>query len=350
MPHHRGEGKVAMSTVFVEPTAQRGTPLSAASWGAILAGGAAAAALSLVMLILGTGLGLAAVSPWHFDGASAKALGLSTIIWITFTQLLASAVGGYLAGRLRAKWPDAARDEVYFRDTAHGFLAWCVASLGTAAVLTTVVGSIVSGGVQAGATVAGQAAAGAGLAGSSVLAGAAANPQSRAMAGSAGSTGASGETSGSSGDPLAYFIDTLFRSNGTPSSSDSGSPDSASRSGSPAAGGSGAERTATSTVEVTRIFANALRTGSLSDDDARYVGRLIAQHSDLSASEAEQRVRDTFARVQSTLREAADTARRAADDARKASAYASLWLVVSLLVGAFVASLMATFGGRQRDL
>jgi hypothetical protein len=341
-----------MSTVVIEPTARAGAPLGAVSWGAILAGGAAAAALSLVMLILGTGLGLAAVSPWHFDATSAKVFGWSTIIWITLTQLLASAAGGYLAGRLRAKWPDAARDEVYFRDTAHGFLAWCVASLSTAAVLTTVIGSIAAGGLQAGAAVAGQAASAAGMAGSSALAGAAANPrgagpQSRSLPVSAGG---SGEASAGSSDPLAYSIDTLFRPNGTPSSSAGGSPDSASRSGLPGAGSSDAERSAASTAEVTRIFINALRTGSLSDDDARYVGRLIAQHSDLSASEAEQRVRDTFSRVQSTLHEAAEAARSAADDARKASAYASLWLVVSLLVGAFVASLMATFGGRQRDL
>jgi hypothetical protein len=33
----------------------------------------------------------------------------------------------------------------------------------------------------------------------------------------------------------------------------------------------------------------------------------------------------------------------------KASAYAALWLFISLLIGAFVASLAATYGGRRRD-
>ena len=42
-------------------------------------------------------------------------------------------------------------------------------------------------------------------------------------------------------------------------------------------------------------------------------------------------------------------ARDAADKARKASAYSALWLFVSLLTGAFVASLAATYGGRRRD-
>jgi hypothetical protein len=44
-------------------------------------------------------------------------------------------------------------DEVYFRDTAHGFLAWAVAALATAALLTSVIGSIVNGGIQMGAAI-----------------------------------------------------------------------------------------------------------------------------------------------------------------------------------------------------
>ena len=104
-----------------------GLPGSAVSWGAILAGAAAAAALSLILLILGTGLGLSAMSPWAQAGATAATLGVSTIVWITLTQLLASGMGGYLAGRLRTKWVAVHTDEVFFRDTAHGFLAWAVA-------------------------------------------------------------------------------------------------------------------------------------------------------------------------------------------------------------------------------
>ncbi len=74
-------------------------PGSAVSWSAIAAGGAAAASLSLILLILGVGLGLSAVSPWSGEGMRAATFGVSTIIWLTLTQLLASALGGYLAGR-----------------------------------------------------------------------------------------------------------------------------------------------------------------------------------------------------------------------------------------------------------
>ncbi|MFD2271336.1 hypothetical protein ACFS07_10010 [Undibacterium arcticum] len=108
---------------------------SGVSWGAIFAGAAAAAALSLILVILGFGLGLSAVSPWANNGASATTIGMSTILWIAFTQIAASGLGGYLAGRLRVKWANVHGDEVYFRDTAHGFFAWAVASLATAAFL-----------------------------------------------------------------------------------------------------------------------------------------------------------------------------------------------------------------------
>ncbi len=337
-----------MSTTMMDPVTRMdiaaARPPSAVSWGAILAGGAAAAALSLVLLILGTGLGFAIVSPWSSQGVSATTFGVSTIIWITVTQLAASAVGGYLAGRLRSKWADTPRDEVYFRDTAHGFLAWCVASLGTAAVLTSVIGAIASGGVQAGATAAGAAASSAAGAGSTALIASSQNQ---------GANGVQGQNAGAQGGgatPLGYFVDSLFRSNvasaGAPGPAGQAQPNSSNPEGPT----SRAQRNAADSAEVVRIFANALRTGSLPDDDARYVGRLVAQRTDLSENDATQRVRDTFARVQGTFHDAEDAARKTADDARKAGAYASLWLVVSMLVGAFVASLMATYGGRLRDL
>ncbi|WP_318023213.1 hypothetical protein [Paucibacter sp. DJ1R-11] len=111
----------------------------------------------MILLILGVGLGLSSVSPWALEGISAASLGVSTIAWLTLTQLLASAMGGYLAGRLRTHWTEVHADEVYFRDTAHGFLAWAVASLVTATLLTSVIGSIIGGGPQAGASVMGAA-------------------------------------------------------------------------------------------------------------------------------------------------------------------------------------------------
>lgn len=301
-------------SAIVEPGLPPVAARSAVSWGAVLAGAAAAAALSLILLLLGTGLGLSSVSPWASEGIDASTFGVSSILWITFMQLAASAVGGYLAGRLRTKWAGVQTDEVYFRDTAHGLLAWAVATLGTAVLLTSAIGAILGAGVQAGATVA-SGAASAAVTGSAVAAGSA--------------EGEGADTQG----PMAYFVDSLFRADVNSRGADVPP-----------------EQTAAALAEVTRIFANGIRTGALPEDDVDYVAQAVAERTDLSEQEAEQRVRDVFGNLQTSLNDAEVAAREAADAAREASAYAALWLFISLLAGAFVASWMATFGGRQRDL
>jgi hypothetical protein len=305
------------------------TMLGAVSWGAVFAGAAAAAALSLILLMLGVGLGLSAVSPWASEGASATALGVSTIVWLTATQLVASGMGGYLAGRLRTRWLHTHIDEVYFRDTAHGFLAWAVATLTTAALLTSVVTSIVGTGVQATATVAGGAA-------------------STAATAAVGAV-ASGAKAGDGQDPMGYFVDSLFRRN-APTPQDAGAATSATQGVAPAAPQPFTlQRSPQDSIEVARIFINAGFTDPLPPDDVRHVGQLVAQRTGLSQQEAERRVTDTYERAQTRLREAETAAREAADQARSASAKSALWLFISLLAGAFVASLSATFGGRRRD-
>ena len=311
----------------LQPVTTTGPTLSlgsAVSWGAIAAGAAAAASLSLILLILGVGLGLSSVSPWSRDGISASTFGVSTILWLTLTQLAASAMGGYLAGRLRTRWTDVHSDEVYFRDTAHGFLAWALASLATAALLTSAIGSILDTGVQAGASMAGGVAGGAGT----------------AMAVAAGSARTA---PGGDGASLGYQVDSLFRR--------------AAGAGEPSAAGAAPAMSSDSSqgvspnmaAEIGRIFMNARRTEPLPIDDLRYVAQVVAQRTGLSQQDAEKRVAAVHAKAQAQARDAETAVREASDKARKASAYAALWLFVSLLIGAFVASLAATAGGRRRD-
>lgn len=298
---------------------------SAVSWGAIVAGAAAAAALSLILLILGTGLGLSSVSPWTHSGISATTFGVSTILWVTATQLIASGMGGYLAGRLRTKWVAVHTDEVYFRDTAHGFLAWAVASLVTAALLTSVIGSIINSGIQAGASVAGGVA----------------TTATAAAAGGVAAAGSDMTKSGSDSGPMSYFVDYLFRKDMNTAA--------AARSG--ARSGSDMDQTTVApSSEVTRIFMTSIQTGTLTSEDVKYVGQIVSNHTGLSQPDAEKRVSDAYARIQTKLQDAEAATKDAANKARKASAYAALWIFVSLLGGAFVASLAATFGGRRRDL
>ncbi|MBL0798720.1 hypothetical protein [Pseudomonas sp. B7] len=275
--------------------------VSGVSWGAIFAGAAAAAALSLILVLLGFGLGFSAVSPWAGEGISAKGLGISTIIWLAATQIIASGLGGYIAGRLRVKWANMHGDEVYFRDTAHGFLSWCVATLVTATLVVGSVSSIVSGGVQAGASVAGGAAS--------------------AMTQAAGTAAANTDT-----DQYGYFVDSLFRDDRPAAVSDD------------AARGT-----------VTRIFAQSLANGQLSAEDRTYLAQLVAQRTNLTQADAERRVDEIYARTQKAIADAKVKAQQAADTAAKVAAWTTLWMFIALLAGAFFASLSATFGGRRRD-
>lgn len=284
------------------------TSLGAVSWGAVLAGAAGAASLSLILGFLGFGLGMASISPWSHEGVSAQTLGIGSIAWITLTQIAAAALGGYLAGRLRTRWRTTSSDEVYFRDTAHGFLAWSVATLVTAAFLASAVAAIVSGGAKIGAAALGGAAGGA-------------------------------TTMLSNADPrngeLDYFVDRLFRGmTATPPT------DPAATAPSPATTAMAPDRS----DEASRIFSRNSET--LAADDIRYLAQLVGERTGLSSAEAETRVRAIYGEWQA----ATAAAKQKADEARKASAYAALWLFIALLGGAFFASLAAIWGGRARDL
>ncbi|MBU2288370.1 MAG: hypothetical protein KKC85_18335, partial [Gammaproteobacteria bacterium] len=188
------------------------------------------------------------------------------------------------------------------------------------------------------------------------LAGGAAATAAVPAAGAMGALGSAGAASGdasSGGSSMSYFIDSLFRRDVTAAPTDGAQaavtpaspPSTDTTTARPAS-----TDTAAMTAEVTRIFVNALRTGSLPQDDGRYVARQVADRTGMSQADAEKRVNDVFAKTQATLKDAEAKARDAADTARKASAYGALWLFISMLIGAFVASLAATYGGHRRDL
>src|SRR5712672_4636635 len=146
-----------MDTVVVAPTTRSaGSSLAGVSWPAIVAGAVVACALTLVLLAFGTGLGLSVVSPWSGSGVSATTFKIGTGLYLIVIAMLSSSIGGYIAGRLRTRWTGVHSDEVYFRDTAHGFIAWAFASVLGAVLLASPASSLV-GGAASGAT---QAAAG----------------------------------------------------------------------------------------------------------------------------------------------------------------------------------------------
>ncbi|MBY0409093.1 MAG: hypothetical protein K2Q97_02955, partial [Burkholderiaceae bacterium] len=255
---------------------------------------------------------------WSSEGIDATTFGWVAAVWLTLSSVAASGVGGYLAGRLRTKATGLHTQEAYFRDTAHGFLAWAVATLAAVVIVSSAVGSAVSSGVKVGASLLGAASS------------------TAVVAGSAGAMATGGNESPTG--PMGYFVGSLFR---TPTDSAAVAPVTLEAPG---------PKPAPPVAEVAQVFTNALRTGSLPQDDAAYVARLIAQHTGVAQDVAQKRVSDAFTKVQTTIEEAKQQTKAAADTARKATAYGSLWMVFSLLVGAFVASICATQGGRRRDL
>jgi hypothetical protein len=237
-----------MQSTYSEPATGLVEPqVSGVSWGAVLAGAVASCAVTLFLLSLGTGLGLSAVSPWGNSGVSATTFKIGTGLYFIVMAMISSAIGGYLAGRLRTKWVGVHNDEVFFRDTAHGFLAWAAASV-IGAVLLAAPAPLVAGGAASGAT--------------------------QAAAGAAQSAG-----------PMDGYVDTLLRS------------DSAQSSANPQ----------DSRGELVRLFTTSFKNGSdLAPADRSYVAKVVAARTGLPQPEAEKRVTEVTNQVKSDL----DTARK----------------------------------------
>jgi hypothetical protein len=231
---HATAARVVPQTDFPADSTNSEAFASAVSWAAVIAGAFASAALFLILLTLGAGMGLSTVSPWPTAGLAASTVSKGAIIWLILVEIVASAMGGYLGGRLRTKWVATHTHEVYFRDTAHGFLVWCVALVITVGVLASAAASVVVG------------------------------------------TSSNAPTAASEGQVLSsngYFVDSLFRT-------DRPSAD---------------RNDASVRAEARLILANALRQTDVATQDKTYLAGLIAARTGISQSEAEIRVSNAVA-------------------------------------------------------
>lgn len=253
------------------------TAKSAASWPSIIAGAFVAAAATVILVTLGSGVGFASISPWPDRGASVTSFAVTTAIWLIVTQWVSAALGGYIAGRLRTRWMGTHPHEVFFRDTAHGLITWAVAT-----VLVVAVGA----------------------------------SSFKSAAGAAAPGNATSPVS-------AYEIDRLFRTSNF----------------------GGAALLADARMETAHIAANAFATGSISSADRTYLVDQVSARTGTSQADAQARV-DNFA---AAVTQAQEKLKAEADSARKVAAEASIYLALSLLIGAFIASVSAALGGRIRD-
>jgi hypothetical protein len=233
-----------IDTVIVQPGVDTGEPsVAGVSWAAVTAGAIVSCALTFVLLAFGVGLGLSVVSPWAGAGVSASTFKIGTGLYLIVIAMLSSSIGGYLAGRLRTRWIGVHSDEVYFRDTAHGFIAWALASVLGAVLLASPAGSLISGGA------------------SGVTQGAAAASRS---------------------GPMDGYVDTLLRSD-APASQNAGN-------GNETRG------------EMLRLFTSSFRNGSeLKSADREYVAKVVAARTGLSPADADKRVNEVVTQVKTDL-------------------------------------------------
>jgi hypothetical protein len=239
------------------------------------------------------------VSPWSGESSSAASVGVSAAVWLILVSWLSSALGGYLTGRFRTKWAAVHTHEVFFRDTAHGFVSWAVATLFVAAFLASSLSSLAGAGASAVGTA--------------------------TMAASTAGGAAAASSGGTPSLSTSYFTDALLR---------------------PEQAGARAKTDDTAaTGEISRILLQGAANGGVPDGDKNYIASIVSARTGLSATDARARV-DT---VLKQIDDAKVAAQQAADKARKAAATTAMLGALSLLIGAFIASAAAALGGSQRD-
>jgi hypothetical protein len=238
-----------IDTVVIQPGADTGEPsVAGVSWAAVTAGAIVSCALTLVLIAFGTGLGLSVVSPWAGSGISATTFKIGTGLYLVVIAMLSSSIGGYIAGRLRSRWIGVQSDEVYFRDTAHGFVAWALASVLGAVLLASPASSLLGG---------------------------AASGASQATASATSQMG-----------PMDGYVDTLMRAD-TPQAN---------------------ANPADSRGEMVRLFTNSFRSGGdLKPADREYVSKVVAARTGMSQADADKRVNDVVTQVKADT----DAARKA---------------------------------------
>ena len=273
-------------------------------WGAVLAGGVLAAAITFVLLAFGAAIGLSAISPWPNSGVSAKVIASLAVFWAMAAQIGAFMVGGYVAGRMRSRWHETSEHEVEFRDGLHGGLVWAVGVIIGAALFLSAAGTAAKTGAE--------------------------------MAG-----GAAASAVASTNDPMDSVLDTMVR----PTVVAQGAPSSPAAAGTAAPGPAASPTSRTRMVgaddnraEMSRILAGSVASGSLSTQNRAYLAQLVSQRAGISQQEAERRVDEAF-----------NAARQAADKARRGGVLTGFVTAASLVLSLGAAWWAALRGGHHRD-
>jgi len=318
------------------------TPLSAPStdgsyvdWPAIFAGSVVAVAIAILLTTFGAALGLSSITLDGSDSSSTMELVL-TALWLVISMIAAYLAGGYIAGRMRRRVETAEKDEVTARDGINGLVVWGLGTVLSAVMLTNV--------LSFAANTAGTAVAGAGQA-----VGAVTQAAGTALGGVASGVASVAETvipDAAQNNPTEYLSNQLLR----PSEVDRITADPAEL----------AQQTAS-------IVANIYRTGEVSDADRAYLASAVAVRTDMTPSQASDRVDQVIQNAQDARQQAADVietasveAQKLMDDAqaaaleaarvaRNAGILTAFVLAAAALVAGVAAFAGAVRGGRDRD-
>jgi hypothetical protein len=210
-------------------------------WGAVFAGALAAAAIATVLHSFAGAIGLAVSSTAPTWRDSSLALVLLSGLYLILVAILAYAVGGYVAGRLRVPLVGAHADEIEFRDGAHGLASWALATLLTALIAFATASSL-----------------------------------AELAAPSGGDAGPAASVGGE--NIIAYDVDRLLRSD--------------------------RERPADfdyARAEASRILLTASSHDGVTADDNAYLARLTARQTGISEADAQGRVTEAIASVDENI-------------------------------------------------
>jgi hypothetical protein len=259
-------------------------------WAAIIAGAVLASAIAFVLLAFGAAIGLTATSPFEGKGISGTALAVAIAMWVLLVEIFSFAAGGYLAGRLRQRLPEATEAEVDMRDAWHGLLVWAVGTL----IGAWLAASVLSGAAKA----------------------------SLDAARSVGTSAATAPThaTANASDAAGYVADKMLRVTATATEAD---PE-------------------VLHGEVVRVLGVGAARGAVSSDDRAYLAQLVAARTGLMQAEADKRVSDVLTQAEAAVKAAADRA-------RTASILLGFLTAASLLASAAAAWESARSGGRHRD-
>src|SRR5690349_1760521 len=210
------------------------------SWGAVIAGALLAAALSLVLITFGSAIGLSVASTAPTWRDTSSTLAVISGLYLLLTALVSFGFGGYVTGRLRARWTNPLHNEfVEFRDGTHGLISWALAVVISGIAAAIIASSIASKAVPLAAT-----------------------PSSNA-----------------SEALIAYDLDRLFRSDRRPQGDLS-----------------------YTRSEASRILLAATSREGMKADDRAYLVRFVANQTGIAQPEAEKRVDEAVAAAQTAVK------------------------------------------------